>query len=341
MIEMAQVEKVAYFARMKETSWDNRDSFWGPFQVEEMQNPIIPNGPEFYKELLDRVGDGVYFVDRERRIVYWNEGATRLTGFTAEEILGKRCQDNILCHVDSSGKNLCEDGCPLSESIEDGTPHAAQIFLRHKQGRRVPVSVQVQPMRGADGSIIGAIEIFGENSAEMETQRKMDAMIRLAFLDHLTLLPNRRFLEMSLQTALSEYEVHHDPFGVLMIDLDKFKTINDTHGHAGGDRVLQEAARTLIGSLRPSDIVGRWGGDEFLAITRNVNLEVLRELAQRCAALIAQTAALSNDGRRIGLTSAVGAALSRPGETAEELVNRADALMYLSKTGGRGRATTE
>jgi len=326
---------------MTRASCDNGTVFGGIVELEEMRSPIIPNGSGFYRELLDRVGDGVYFVDRERRIVYWNEGATRLTGFTAEEILGKRCQDNILCHVDQSGKNLCENGCPLSESIADGESHAANVFLRHKLGRRVPVSIQVQPMRGADGSIIGAIEIFSENSAEIEIQRKMDAMIRLAFLDHLTQLPNRRFLEMSMLTALSEYQVHKDPFGVLMIDLDRFKEINDTFGHADGDNVLQEAAKTLLGSLRPTDIVGRWGGDEFLAITRNVNLESLRELAQRCVALIGKTAPLISDGRRICLTGAVGAALSRPGETAEEIVNRADKLMYLSKTGGRGRATTE
>ncbi len=309
--------------------------------MEEKQNPILPNGAGFYKELLDRVGDGVYFVDRERRIVYWNEGATRLTGYKAEDILGRHCQDDILCHVDQSGKNLCEDGCPVSESIADGETRTTQVFLRHKQGRRVPVLVQVQPMRGPDGSIIGAIEIFSENSAERETQRKMDEMIRLAFLDDLTLLPNRRFLEMSLRTALSEQQVHKDPLGVLMIDIDKFKTVNDTFGHAGGDRALHEAAKTLVGSLRPTDIVGRWGGDEFLAITRNVNLDSLHELAQRCVALIATTAALSIDGRRIPMTSSVGAALYRPGESAEELVNRADKLMYESKASGRGRATTE
>jgi diguanylate cyclase (GGDEF)-like protein/PAS domain S-box-containing protein len=283
----------------------------------------------------------VYFVDRERRILYWNEGAARLTGYKAEEVLGKRCEDNILCHIDQAGKDLCQDGCPHSASIADGESHEAQVFLRHKQGRRVPVSVQVQPMRGADGSIIGAIEIFRENSSEMETERKMDAMMRLAFLDHLTLLPNRRFLEMSLQTALGEFEVHEDPLGVLVIDLDKFKKINDSFGHAGGDRALQEAAKTLLGSLRPTDIVGRWGGDEFLAITRNVNQEILGELAQRCVALIGATAVLNGDGRRIPMTSSVGAALSRPGETAEEFVHRADKLMYQSKTGGRGRATTE
>jgi PAS domain S-box-containing protein len=227
--------------------------------------------------LLDHIGDGVYFVDRERRIQYWNEGASRLTGYKAEELLGKSCQDDLLCHVDHTGKRLCQDGCPLAASICDGNPHEANVFLRHKHGRRVPVSSRVQPMRGADGSIIGAIEIFSDNSAQIDEQRKTEAMNRLAFLDHLTQLPNRRFMEMSLHTALSEFHVHRDPLGVIVIDIDEFKRINDSLGHSGGDRALQEAAKTLIGSLRPTDTVGRWGGDEFVAIARNVDGDMLRK----------------------------------------------------------------
>ncbi len=301
----------------------------------------MPSDPAFYRELLDHIGDGVYFVDRERRIQYWNEAAHRLTGYKAEELLGKFCQDDILCHVDQAGKRLCCDGCPLAASIGDGQTREVNIFLRHKRGRRVPVSARVQPMRAADGSIIGAIEIFSENSNELEAQRKSEAMIRLAFLDHLTQLPNRRFLEMSLQTALGEFEVHKDPLGVIVIDIDEFKKINDSFGHASGDRALQEAAKTLTGSLRPTDTVGRWGGDEFLAIARNVDREMLGKLAERCVALIGQTSVLGNDEQRISLSSSVGAALSHPGESAEELIHRADELMYQSKNGGRGRATTE
>jgi len=308
---------------------------------EDLQNPIVPIDPGFYKELLDRIGDGVYFVDRERRILYWNEGAYRLTGYKAEELLGKCCQDDILCHVDHSGKNLCQEGCLLAASISDGGLHEANIFLRHKQGRRVPVSVRVQPMRGADGSIIGAIEIFSDDSAEIAARRRYEAMSRLAFLDHLTQLPNRRFMEMSLQTELSEYQVHKDTLGVLVIDIDGFKAINDCFSHSCGDRALQEAAKTLTGSLRPPDIVGRWGGDEFLAIARNVSRELLSKLAERCVALIAQTSVPSNDDRRIYLSISVGAALARPGETAERLIQRADELMYRSKAGGPRRATTE
>jgi len=313
----------------------------GVIKPDDSENPIVPTDAAFYRELLDHIGDGVYFVDRERRIQYWNEGASRLTGYKAEELLGKFCQDDLLCHVDNTGKRLCHDGCPLAASICDGKPHQANVFLRHKQGGRVPVSTRVQPMRAADGSIIGAIEIFSDNSAEFDVQRKTEAMNRLAFLDHLTQLPNRRFLEMSLQTALSESHVHKDPLGVIVIDVDEFKKINDTFGHSGGDRALQEAARTLTGSLRPTDTVGRWGGDEFLAIARNVDREMLGKLAERCVALIAQTSVLGSDERRIPLSSSVGAALSRPGETAEELIQRADVLMYQSKNGGRGRATTE
>jgi diguanylate cyclase (GGDEF)-like protein/PAS domain S-box-containing protein len=315
--------------------------------MKDLMNPSDPNismvsgDPGFYKELLDHMTDGVYFVDRERRIQYWNEGAYRLTGYTSEELLGKCCQDDILCHVDYTGRKLCHEGCPLTATIANGDMHEASLFLRHKQGRRVPVSVRVQPIRDAGGEIIGAIEIFSDDSARNEAQRKTEAMNRLAFLDHLTQLPNRRFLEMSLRTALTEFQEHKDPFGLLMLDMDGFKEINDSYGHSCGDRALQEAATTMTGSLRPTDTIGRWGGDEFLAIVRNVNKDVLSKLAERCVVLVAQTSVPGNDERLISLSISVGAALSRLGDTAEELIQRADDLMYRSKTGDRNRATTE
>jgi PAS domain S-box-containing protein len=118
---------------------------------------MIPTDPSFYKELLDHMSDGVYFVDADRKILYWNEGAFLMSGYSAHELVGRSCQDDILCHVDYERKRLCQDGCPLSASIEDGGSHEANVFLRHKQGRRVPVTVRVQPMRGADGAIVGAI----------------------------------------------------------------------------------------------------------------------------------------------------------------------------------------
>jgi GGDEF domain-containing protein len=125
------------------------------------------------------------------------------------------------------------------------------MFLRHKEGRRVPVTVRAEALREADGSIVGAIEISSDDSAQMETSRKIEAMKRLAFLDHLTQLPNRRFLEMSLRTALAEFQVHDDPFGVLAFDVDELKTINDSYGHGCGDRALQEVGKPWPGHCAP------------------------------------------------------------------------------------------
>ena len=163
-------------------------------------------------------------------------------------------------------------------------------------------------------------------------------MKRLAFLDHLTQLPNRRFLEMSLQTALSEFSVHRDPFGVMIMDLDGLKAINDVYGHNCGDMALREAAMTLAGALRPTDVVGRWGGDEFLAIVQNVTQETLEQLTARSVLMVSETAVRSLDGIQIFLSISAGATLATPDVTAEELIRKADVLISHDKAIRRNSA---
>ncbi len=290
--------------------------------------------PSVFKTLLDHVNDGVYIVDLDRRILYWNEGAFRQTGYEFHEVVGRRCPEDGLCHVDPAGHRLCLLDCPMAASLSDGGTHEAEIFLRHKQGRRVPVSARVQPLRGVDGSIIGAVQIFSDNSAEQDARREIEEMARLAFLDQVTQLPNRRFIEMALRTALSEYRVHKEPFGVLVIDVNRFKAINDTFGHAAGDRALLEVARTLTATLRPSDVVGRWGGDEFIAVIHHVNHEILKRLAERCRSMVALTSFPNSDGSRVSVSVSIGGTLALPHDTAERVIKRADGLMYQNKTNG-------
>lgn len=291
---------------------------------------MIKFSMDLYKELLDRMSDGVYFVDQSRKILYWNEGATQLSGYKPDEVIGMHCHDNILCHMDGKGAKLCQEGCPLLGCIRDGAERTEDMFLLHKQGRRVPVSVRVRPIR-EDGKIIGAIEIFSDNTVLHEARRKAQEMERLAFLDPLTQMPNRRFLEMSIRTAMVEYQAHGHPFGLLVLDLNHFKSINDRFGHASGDRALLEVGKTLTGALRTTDIAGRWGGDEFLAIIHNVKKDTLLKLAERCVVLVDNTSFLNNDGGLEDLSVSVGSALVRCGEDVSELLARADALMYEKK----------
>src|SRR5450631_1151178 len=113
-------------------------------------------GSNFYKLLLDDLYDGVYFVDTERRILYWNHAAEGLTGFAASEVVGRRCSDNVLCHVDESGHSLCLNDCPLSRSMQSGTRGKADAYLRCRDGHRLAVSVRTVPILDENKRALGA-----------------------------------------------------------------------------------------------------------------------------------------------------------------------------------------
>ncbi len=97
---------------------------------------------DLYREILDNLYDGVYFVDRERVVNYWNKGAERISGYSAEAMIGHSCSDHLLNHVDADGVSLCQDRCPLAACMSDGLPREAEVFLHHADGHRVPVLVR-------------------------------------------------------------------------------------------------------------------------------------------------------------------------------------------------------
>jgi diguanylate cyclase (GGDEF)-like protein/PAS domain S-box-containing protein len=298
-----------------------------------------PTDPELFKTLLDHMSDGVYVAGPDKRVLYCNKAATELTGYEAEEIVGKPCHGNGHCLIGHNGRSLCEDGCLITESLKDGTARRIKAYLLHKQGRRIPASVSIQPIVASDGSIIGVVQIFKDQSQREAARRKVEAMERLALIDPLTQLPNRRSLEVTLQAALLEFKVTRVPFGALLIDIDKLKNINDSYGHANGDYALCQVAKILSATVRPTDTIGRWGGDEFLAILPGVSIGALRQLAIRCGVNVARDSFCEMEGQPTSLSISAGGTLANAKDSAESLIARADDLMYESKTGGRDRVT--
>jgi diguanylate cyclase (GGDEF)-like protein/PAS domain S-box-containing protein len=294
----------------------------------------------FYRKLLDNLFDGVYFVDRERRITYWNKGAEKLAGFPASQVVGTHCWDNKMMHVDAAGTQLCAAGCPLAATIVDGCPREAEVFMRHQSGHRVPVSLRVSPVRNGGGEITGAVGVFSDNSAKNAAEDKIVQLEGLALLDPLTGVANRRHVEIHLQAALGAFQRYGWAFGVLFLDVDRLKKVNDTAGHEAGDQVLRMVARTLAASLRPADSFGRWGGEEFVAVVTNTTEDGLRVVAERCRRLVEQSALEAGPGR-IRVTVSAGGSMARAGDTPEALIERADRLMCRAKTGGRNRVEFE
>lgn len=292
---------------------------------------------DLYKKTLDCLYDGVYVTDTRRIIIYWNRAAEQLTGYTAAEVTGHRCADNILVHVDDRGTCLCENACPLAETLLDGEMREADVFLHHKEGHRVPVSIRVSPITDARGVVMGAVEVFSDNSEKL-TAMEMAALFHdMSLTDDLTHVGNRRLSEISLLAKLDEMQEKGWLFGAALLGMDNLEAVNDRYGPGSGDLMLQVTARTVKGSLRSFDFIGRWGGGEFLLLFSNVRTEEdLLRLAERCRVLVQASHFLSPGGEWVYPTACLGATLSLPGDTMEPLTERLfRALTTAKKTAGR------
>lgn len=293
-----------------------------------------------YKAILDNLYDGVYFVDKDRKITYWNRAAEQLTGYGRSEVIGKSCADNILTHIDAQGLLLCNDACPLKKTLDDGRTREAEVYLHHKDGHRVPVAIRLTPILDEQGNIIGAVELFNDISQQMSVVARMKELEDLALLDPLTGMGNRRYIEMTLDKRRHELQRYMWPCGMLFIDIDHFKEVNDTYGHETGDKVLRQVAQTLARNSRAFDVFGRLGGEEFIGIIRNVDGRKLIEIANKLRILV-QAAYVMVGKTALHVTISVGATLLRLDDSVDAVLRRADKLMYQSKTNGRNMVTSD
>ncbi|MBN2118155.1 MAG: sensor domain-containing diguanylate cyclase [Anaerolineales bacterium] len=299
----------------------------------------MPDEKNFYKDIIDNLYDGVYFVDRDRVITYWNKGAERITGYSPAQTIGRSCRDNLLNHVTASGVLLCQNHCPLAAVMEDGREREVEVFLHHAQGHRLPVMIRATALRDETGKIIGAIETFSNNTNVINTRRQLREMHRAAMTDPLTGIGNRRHLEGRLRAIIAEFQDGASHAGLLSIDVDHFKQFNDAYGHNTGDIVLRMVAQTMRHALRATDTTGRWGGEEFIAIVHDVRDEDdLRAAAEKVRALV-EHSRLDVKGQGLTVTVSIGGTMLLAGETPDSLVGRADQMMYRSKQAGRNRVT--
>jgi diguanylate cyclase (GGDEF)-like protein len=160
----------------------------------------------------------------------------------------------------------------------------------------------------------------------------------MALLDNLTRLANRNYIEKEISVCFEEKKRLGVPFGILFMDIDHFKIFNDTYGHDVGDRVLRFVADTLVKNARPFDLIGRWGGEEFLGIIRNVSRQQLEDLGNRLRVLV-ESAYIQTESEKLHVSISIGATLICDDDSMETVIKRADTLLYESKRTGRNRLT--
>ena len=301
-----------------------------------MPNTIDPSDGQLHRTIVDSLADGVYLVDTDRTISYWNSGAERISGHAAGDVVGRRCYDNILGHVDAQGRSLCLTACPLAETMKDGLTREATIWLKHSDGYRKPVRVRTAPVRDADGQVIGGVETFSDDSALVQAAADVARARRDALTDELTGLANRRLFDAALAGRLENLARYGWQFGLLIVDIDHFKAFNDDHGHPFGDAVLVTVAETLRGAVRVGDVLARWGGDEFTVLVESPEIGDLLEAAQRLSALVSRSEVRLGDAK-LSVHVSIGGTLATAMDTAESVFSRADAALYAAKQAGRNR----
>jgi len=294
--------------------------------------------PEIYQAILDCLEDGVYLINRDCKIAFWNRGAEEMTGFQRQEVLGRSCGDQLLEHSRRDGTPLSGDECPLTRTLRDGKTRTLKLFLRHRDGHCFPVHTRTTPLHNTDGELIGAAEVFEHSSNEAGRQSRSYQLGTHGYLDALTGAAERSYATTYLAEQLSEFEAYQLPLSVLRVDVDGLRDVNRSRGREAGNAVLRLVARTLSESLAHGDLLARMDEDEFLVVLTSCSGEALRDLAERTR-LVVSLSAISWWGDRLSVTVSIGGAAARKGDTSDSLLTRAGELLVASKANGGNRVT--
>jgi diguanylate cyclase (GGDEF)-like protein/PAS domain S-box-containing protein len=281
---------------------------------------------------LDSVGDAVVRTDRAGRVRFMNAVAQRLGSQSGEEAIGRPFSEVFVPDSEDDRKRIEATIGGASEAA--GGARTAQCSLRDRDGHRRTVQLTASFVHGAPGDDAGLVLAMSDVTAVVSLS---EALAHQAMHDDLTRLPNRRLLLDRVEQALRLAARTQERVAVLFVDLDGFKRINDSLGHAAGDRVLQEVARRLAATRRGGDTVARWGGDEFVVVLEGLGRDAsVGAIARKV--LAALSAPLACDDKEIIVTASIGIAI-HPGDGDEAglLLRHADMALYGAKRQGRGR----
>jgi diguanylate cyclase (GGDEF)-like protein/PAS domain S-box-containing protein len=280
---------------------------------------------------LNSISDAVIGTDTEGRIDYLNLAGEQMTGWSAEEAHGRPIGE-VMVLLNSTTRQPARN--PLEQALQSGGPIqlAPDTIILRRGGREIFIEDSASPIRDTYGRMQGAVMVFHDTTTAQAMGLKM---AHLAQHDMLTDLPNRVLLRDRIAQAIVQAQRHETALAVLVLDLDKFKYINDAVGHQIGDSLLQSVAARLCDCVRTTDTVSRIGGDEFVVLASEIN-QVYDAALTAEKIITALSAPHGIDGRELHITTSIGIALfPDDGDTPETLIKHADTAMYQAKERGR------
>ena len=299
--------------------------------LQHSQRQALRNRERQLQVLMDNLPGMAYRCryDPQWTMLFVSQGCARLTGYEPEELIENRVTSYAsLMDNDDSERIFCE----VKAALANDESFSLEYGLTCKDGSRIWVWERGRGVEEDDGTLVlEGIVLDISDRKELETELE-----ELATRDPLTGLFNRRELSRVLEEELERGKRYQRPMALLWIDFDRFKEVNDTYGHAAGDSVLRSVSRLLLGSVRSVDSIGRFGGEEFVIVLPEMDLDEARDTAERLRRKVAEAPQPLGDGKTVPLSISVGVAVyPEHAQNAAALCAAADKAMYLAK--GRGR----
>ena len=280
------------------------------------------------RKVFETANEAIMITDTENRILEVNDAYCRITGMAREEVIGANPR------VTSSGKHDKSFYAEMWKAILGRGEWSGEIWDRRKNGEIYPKWLSITALKDEDGRTVNYVGIFSDISPLREAQ---DRLQRLAYYDPLTELPNRSLFMERLESTLAAADREGFRFAVMYLDLDRFKYVNDSLGHAVGDELLKVVANRLVRCVRRSDTVARLGGDEFtIVLAKCGGVEDVGEIADKIIAEVAEPIHL--EGHELYVEVSVGiCVVPEDGNRVEDILKHADVAMYQAKEAGRGQ----
>lgn len=305
--------------------------FWDGELLPSQHEDLLRSHPEKYSEMVQSVtAYGIYLIDRNGVISSWNRGAELITGYARADVLGKHFE--LLFPEEA-----VRDGLPRRtlEFVRSNRHSRDEQRRRRRSGADFLAQSALDSVRGESGELLGFVEVFQDIT---ESKQREERLYERATRDSLTGVYNRGYFTEAATQEIDRARRFAEPLSLLLIDVDRFKKINDAYGHDIGDRVLVAITRTVSAGIRKVDLVGRIGGEEFAVVMPRANKEPAVEMGQRLRRAIGQQRVPVGGGREIGFTVSIGLASLRPTtHDLSELMRNADAALYQAKREGRNR----
>ena len=299
-------------------------------------------GPIFsYLYLLESLYDGFAVFDSQLQPQLWNGGAERMLLLSASDLLRRPLTGQQLQYFDSQNQPLAFDLLPAVQALSTGRVSTSQQKMQTTSGQWLSVEIQTVPLVDDQGIIQGVAEIYRDLSRTSRRPQEYHALRQAATRDALTGVRNRGELETQLTMLVAEAAKNQfaEPFSVIFADVDHFKSVNDTFGHGVGDLVLIEVARLLQNETYSGEIVGRYGGEEFVILCPATDIKQAVKRADRIRLAIPQLKIEGLGTRRI--TSSFGVTQAGPGDSVESVLRRADESLYRAKHEGRNKVCSQ